>query len=108
ELTERVDRQVARMARYYTDLRAEAAGQADRARARGGDTAPSASRLEALQREEAIRTAELRRKAALRVNLRLTNLLLVHQPKLSVEGTVSGPRTPVARLDLVWDPLTDS
>jgi hypothetical protein len=108
ELTERVERQVARMARYYADLRAEAAGQAERARARGGDPAALVARREALDREEQVRTAEIRQKARLHVHLRLTNLLVIHQPKLSVAATVSGPRALREPLELVWDPLTES
>lgn len=108
ELTERVDRQVARMARYYADLRAESTEQAERARARGGDLAPLAARREALDREEQVRTAELRQKAGLRVHLRLNNILIVHQPKLWLEATVSGPRSLAERLELVWDPLTET
>ena len=108
ELTERVDRQVARVARYYADLRAEASEQAARALDRGGDPAPLAARREALEREERVRTAEILRKAALRVHLRLNNFLVVHQPKLWAEATVSGPRSLGGRLELVWDPLTDA
>jgi hypothetical protein len=108
ELTERVDRQVARMARYYADLRAEAAEQAERARARGGDASATASRREVLDREEQVRTAELRQKATLRAQLRLSNLLVVHQPKLWAEATVTGPRSLSARLELVWDPLVEA
>ena len=108
ELSERVDRHVARMARYYADLRTEAAEQAERARVRGADLAPLAARREALDREEQVRTAELRQKASLRVQLRLNNLLIVHQPKLWLEATVSGPRSLTGRLELVWDPLTEA
>jgi len=108
ELTERVDRQVARMARYYADLRAEASEQAERARARGGDLAPLTARREALDREEQVRTAELRQKASLRVHLRMNNFLIVHQPKLWLEATVSGLRSLTGRLELVWDPLTEA
>jgi hypothetical protein len=107
ELSERVARQIERMARYYNDLRAETAEQANRAQSRGADAAPIAARREALDREEQIRTAELRQKASLRVHLRLNNLLLIHQPKLLFEATVTGPRSLAARLDLVWDPLLD-
>lgn len=108
ELSERVDRQVARMARYYADLRAEAAEQAERAQSRGGDMAPVVARREALDREEQVRTAELRQKATLRVRLRLSNLLVIHQPKLWLEATVSGPKSLAARLELVWDPLVEA
>ena len=108
ELAERLGRQVARMARYYADLRAELAEQAERARTRGEDTATFAPRREALEREEQVRIAELRQKASLRVHLRLSNLLVVHQPKLWLEASVTGPRPVSGRLELVWDPLVEA
>ncbi len=108
ELTERVDRQVARMARYYADLRAEVSEQADRARTRGGDLAPLDARREAIAREERVRVAELLQKATLRAQLRLSNLLVVHQPKLRFEATVTGPRSFSAPVELVWDPLSEA
>jgi hypothetical protein len=108
ELAERVDRQVARMARYYADMRAEASEQADRARVRGTDLAPLDARRAALDREEQVRTAEIRQKAALRVQLRLINLLIVHQPKLWLEAAAIGPKSLRGRLELVWDPLTEA
>ena len=92
ELGERLDRQIARMTRYYADLRAEMEEQAERARARDEDTAKSAARREALDREERLRVAELRQKGTLRVHLRLTNLLVVHQPKLLIRATLARPR----------------
>ena len=62
-------------------------------------------------REESLRSAELR-KSQLKVQLRLLNLLVIHQPKLLVETTVSNPaRKPnpvVTRLEWVWDPLIES
>jgi hypothetical protein len=108
ELTERVDRQVARMVRYYADLRAEASEQTERARSRGGDLAPLVARGEALDREEQIRTAELRQKAGLHVDLRMNNLLLIHQPKLWLEAVATRKHAPTERLELVWDPLTEA
>jgi hypothetical protein len=110
ELGDRLGRQLSRMARYYADLRAEVAGQADRAGGRGAaDSAKFAARLEALDREERTRAAELRRKATLRVQLRLITLLVIRQPKLLLRSAVLEPAGSVAgRLDLVWDPLVDA
>jgi hypothetical protein len=102
ELTERLGRQVERMRRYYHDLRAEVAEQADRAKTRGDDLAKFTSRREALDREEQLRVAELRQKNTLKVQLRLNNLLEVRQPKLLVKSTVGS-----IPLELVWDPLTE-
>lgn len=107
ELTERVERQVARMARYYADLRAESSAQVERARSRGPDLATISARGEALDREEQVRSAELRQKAGLRVQLRLNTFLLVHQPKLLLEAIVTGPRSLKTPVELVWDPLVE-
>jgi hypothetical protein len=137
ELTERTGRQIARMTQYYADLRTELAEQ--RTRAEGRTELPAeqqlskfSNRLQGLDREQRMRIAELHQKSALRVHLRLLNLLIVRQPKLLVRATLSHvepartgsaivppPRhTRAARvlvqpvspavLELVWDPLTES
>jgi hypothetical protein len=108
EHSERLDRQVKRMGRYYADLRAEIVEQAGRAEHRGGDLAKFNARREALEREELLRVAELRRKSTLRVQLRLLNLLVIDQPKLLLTARVEVPNRPAGRLSLVWDPLTDA
>ncbi|MEJ7639080.1 MAG: hypothetical protein WKF75_14190 [Singulisphaera sp.] len=107
ELGERLDRQVARMTRYYADLRAEMEEQAERARTRDEDAAQAAARREGVDREERLRVAELRQKGTLRVHLRLTNLLVVHQPKLSLRATLEVPGSSPTSLELVWDPLIE-
>jgi hypothetical protein len=103
-----VERQVARMRRYYADLRAELAEQERRAESRGEDLGRFAGRREALDREEQFRTAELRQKGTLRVELRLLTVLLVQQPKLLVQARVRGKGREEAPLELVWDPLTSA
>jgi hypothetical protein len=136
ELSERTERQVARMTQYYADLRNELGEQRDRSESRPEQLAEArskfASRLEALGREERLRIAELRQKSALRVQLRLLNLLIVRQPKLLLHATIARAehtpagsagitplrrsRTPTvcvppaapAALELVWDPLAES
>lgn len=105
EAAAHVERQVARMARYYADLRAELEEQVRRAMSREEDQARFTGRREALEREERFRIGELRQKSALRVELRLLTALLVQQPKLLVRGTVQGKRNETAPLELVWDPL---
>jgi hypothetical protein len=105
EVSAHVERQIARMARYYADLRAELNEQVRRAEGRGEDLARFAGRREALDREERFRTNELRQKGALRVQLRLLTVVLVQQPKLLVRAAVRGPKH-AANLELVWDPLT--
>jgi hypothetical protein len=108
EVTDYVERQVARMTRYYADLRRELEEQIERARGRGEDLARFAGRREALDREERSRVAELRQKGALRIQLRLLQVLLVQQPKLLLRAAVQGGKGPAASLELVWDPLTDA
>jgi hypothetical protein len=99
ELESRLDRQVARMTQYYQDLRAEAAER----RARVEPAGPAST--EAIDREERLRIAELRQKSALRVSLRLLNVLVVEQPKLLVRVRLTSASARAGELDLVWDPL---
>jgi hypothetical protein len=107
ELNERLERQIARMARYYADLRSELEEQVRRSRSRDDDASKWTARREALEREERLRVAELRQKNTLRVHLRLLNLLLVQQPKLLLQTSVASERT-AAALELVWDPLMEA
>jgi hypothetical protein len=104
DVSAHVNRQLARMARYYADLRAELKEQASRAEGRGEDVERFAGRREALEREERLRSAELRQKSTLRVQLRLLTVLLVQQPKLLMRARVRDKRH-AASLELVWDPL---
>ena len=108
ELNERLDKQVSRMTRYYADLRAETEEQAARAHKREQDTGKYASRLAALVQEEQMRIGELRHKHALRVQLRLLSVLVVHQPKLLLDAEVTARGKPPVPWQLVWDPLTES
>jgi hypothetical protein len=108
ELNERLARQLGRMTRYYADLRAEVAEQAGRSKG-DADPAKFAARLDGLDREEQVRSAELRRKSTLTVQLRLITLLVVRQPKLLLRSTVQAPGGLIAgRIDLVWDPLIEA
>jgi hypothetical protein len=110
ELHERLDRQLERISRYYGDLRAEVEEQAQKARNRESDPAKFIARLESLTREEELQGAELRRKSQLKVNLRLLNLLVIHQPKLLLHTAVAttGTASIVSRTEWVWDPLVES
>src|SRR5262249_23949274 len=108
ELTERVERQVARMKQYYADLRDELGEAARRARDKDEAAAQLPQRRAAVEREEQLRIAELRQKSALRVELRLLQLLLIRQPKLLLHGQVSAPSRPAVGLELVWDPLVET
>ncbi len=112
ELGDRLARQLERIGRYYSDLRAEVEEQERRTQSRGEDSTRYKSRHEALSREEQLRTAELRQKSQLRVHLRLLNLVEIYQPKLLVGTTASNPtRKPTAiatKLEWVWDPLVEN
>ena len=112
ELGDRLARQLERIGRYYSDLRAEVEEQDRRAQSRSEDSARFKSRLEALYREEQIRTAELRQKSQLRVRLRLLNLVEIYQPKLlvgtSARNPARGPNAAATKLEWVWDPLVEN
>lgn len=117
ELSERLEKQVARMNRYYDDLLQELNEQSARSASRGGEPdAKFQSRRQTLASERELRIAELRRKNSLTARMRLLNALVVHQPKLEVQSAVveAGPIRAGARpfpphpLSLVWDPLMES
>src|SRR5208283_4937928 len=112
ELMDRLARQLERIGRYYSDLRAEVEEQDRRAQSRGEDSARFKGRLDALHREEQLRTAELRQKSQLRVHLRLLNLVEIYQPKLLVGTSASnpakGPNSGATELEWVWDPLVEN
>jgi len=107
ELKERLDRQVSRVARYYADLRSEAAELESRARSRSEDLTRYASRRETLEREERLRIAELHQKNTLHAQVRLLNVLVVQQPKLALSGQLSGEKVS-GQAELVWDPLMET
>jgi hypothetical protein len=107
ELAERLERQIARMTRYYRDLRAELDDQAARAR---DDEARArvAARREAVGREERVRVAELRQKSTLHLELRLLNVAVIEQPKLLLGCELTARGRPPGRLEVVWDPLLEA
>jgi hypothetical protein len=113
ETQTRLAEQTARMTRYYADLRAELTERLEKAAARGEETESLRLRLTALDREEALRLEELQRKAVIRVQLRLMNLLHVKIPHLFltttlvlVESKPGAPFRPLS-LTLTWDPLVE-
>jgi hypothetical protein len=107
ETREQAERQIARMRRYYAQLREELDEQAERARSRQEDLSRFPGRRQAMDREEQLRVGELRQKTALRIQLRLLQLLVVHQPKFWLQATLTRKGTAVP-LRLVWDPLTEA
>src|SRR5262249_8794836 len=108
DLAERRERQVARMTRYYADLREELKEQAGRARDAEQAQARRAERLAAIDREEQLRIAELRQKSTLHVHVRLQRVVQVEQPKLLIEARRTGEKVVPQPLEVVWDPLTES
>jgi hypothetical protein len=116
ELAERLEKQAARLARYYDDLLREVDEQAQRTNAKGeADDLKWQSRRAALAQERRLRIAELRDKNTLRGQLRLSNALLVHQPKLAISAAVTEQRPQAkpavgepAVLSVVWDPLVEA
>lgn len=89
DMKARLATQTERMKRYYADLRAELNERVEKATARGEETESLRARLAALDREEALRLEELQRKAQLRVQLRLTNLLHVKIPRLFLSAQLT-------------------
>jgi hypothetical protein len=108
ELADRRDRQIERMTRYYADLRTELEEQASRARNPEEAATRLAERRAAIDREEQVRIAELNQRSALRVQVRLLQVLLIQQPKLLVHTGVGPEKGPFEPLELVWDPLTEA
>ena len=106
--SDHTERQIARMNRYYADLLHELQEQMQRATDRGDDLGKFAGRREALEREEKVRVAELRQKSMLHVQVRLLNVLVIHQTKLLIQATVRTDQREVESLELVWDPLTEA
>jgi hypothetical protein len=108
EWSGRVEKQIGRMSAYYAQLRREATDQAGRATDPAAGAARAAARREAIDREEALRTSELRQKSSVHAKLSLASLMVVHQPKLLLRTTVMDNDRAVAGLDLVWDPMSES
>lgn len=109
EQEERVGRQVARMERYYEDLQEELGERLAKAQRDGRASAKAVESLEqrllGVGHEQRVRVGELRQRSALRVSVRLTNLMLVAYPKLRLEARLAPKRGAAVPLTLVWDPL---
>lgn len=102
--------QTERMKRYYADLRAELDERIAKAQTRGDEVASLHARLEALNREERVRLDELARRAQVRVELRLVNLLHVKIPRLFIHTCPTSKQWQTLRpasLTLTWDPLIE-
>jgi hypothetical protein len=105
-----IQKQIARMSGYYAQLRQEAVEQTARSTDAAVAEARKQSRREAIDREERLRIAELRRKSALCVQVKLSRLMIVQQPKLVISLKLASPgRLPApAKLEATWDPISNS
>ncbi len=104
----RADREIARMERYFADMAEDLVVRMTKATAKGEDTAPLAQRKVALEREAALRIDELRRKAGVRAQLRLRNLLHLSAPRLFLRARLIAPKqTSSPTFSISWDPLTE-
>ena len=99
-------RQTERVIRYFADLRQELRVRGARAKARGEGAERFEGQLQALEREEQARLAELRQKMILRVHLQLLGLLQVVQPKLRLELQVQRTKGPATHIEVIWDSVT--
>ncbi len=108
ELNARRDRQIERMTAYYADLRGELQEQAQRSRHPEEMAGKLAEKRASIDREEALRIAELRQKSSLRVHVRLMQMLLVQQPKLLAHVLIGGPKDAGTRFEVTWDPLVEA
>jgi hypothetical protein len=105
----RVEKQIARMTRYYAQLRDESDHQAAHPRGKEVDAAErTLARRQAIDREEALRISELRQKSAVHTKLKLASMMLVIQPKLLVSASVRVKDKPTMPLEIVWDTLGES
>lgn len=106
----RLATQTERMQRYYADVRAELDERIAKAQARGEQVESLRARRDALDREERIRLDELARRAHVRVELRLVNLLHVKIPRVFLHTRPTAKQWATlhpASLTLTWDPLVE-
>jgi hypothetical protein len=99
-----------RMKRYYADLRAELDERIAKAQTRGDEVESLRARREALDLEERVRLDELARRARVRVELRLVNLLHIKIPRLFLHTRPTAKQWATlhpASLTLTWDPLIE-
>jgi hypothetical protein len=102
--------QTARMEKYYADLRAELAERIAKAIARGDEIDSLKLRQDALDREEALRLDDLGRKAKIRVQIKLVNLLHIKIPRLFIRTHITAKSISTIHpvlLTLTRDPLTE-
>ena len=104
DLQQYLQRETGRLSGYFTDLRAELAERRARVIARGEEAAPFDLQREAIDREEQAQLADLRHKLALRVQIKLINVLHVIQPKLRVRVQLVPAQGLSGEIEVVFDP----
>jgi hypothetical protein len=104
ELQQYLQREVQRLTDYFSDLRAELGDRQTRAVAKGEVAAPFEAQRQALDREEQAQLADLRHKLALRVQIKLLNVLHVIQPKLRLPVQLLPAQGPGGEIEIVFDP----
>ena len=102
-----LQKQIGRMRGYYQRQREEAAASTGRTADPAAAEARRQDRHASIVREEALRIAELQRKAELRVQIKLVNLLTIYQPKLLLQTRIRPKSGDPLPLHLVWDPQLD-
>jgi vacuolar-type H+-ATPase subunit D/Vma8 len=104
ELQQYLQSETQRLTGYFTDLRAELADRQARVAAKGDAAAPFEAQRQALDREEQAQLADLRHKLALRVQIRLLNVLHVIQPKLRMRVQLVPAQGIGGEIEVVFDP----
>ncbi len=104
DLQQYLQRETQRITGYFADLRAELADRQTRAVAKGEDVAPFEAQRSALDREEQTQLTDLRHKLALRVQIRLLNVLHVIQPKLRIQVQLVPVQGIGGKIEVVFDP----
>lgn len=104
ELQQYLQRETQRISGYFTDLRSELAERRARVVARDEDVAQFDSQRQALEREEQAQLADLRHKLALRVQIKLLNVLRVIQPKLRIRVQLVPAQGISGEIEVVFDP----
>lgn len=109
ELAERTGRQIERMQRYYARMLDELEHSPHRASADAAEAAArKRSRIDAIERERALRIAELRQKSLVHVQLALSHVLVIHLPKLLVRFDLTLASGKVSAHEAVYDLLAET
>ena len=93
-----------RIADYFRDLREELTDRQARAEAKGEAIDSFETQRQALDREEQAQLSDLHHKLALRVQIKLLNVLHVVQPKLRIRVQLSPAQGQGGEIEVVFDP----